>query len=181
MVELPPQSEAPLADEGRDRCTSRPAVQGPGQGGWVAQNAATGVPGRSRRVGPLRSTIRQGHEARGRLPWDELRIDGHLRRMRSAPDSRVGRLRQEVPGTAAARRMDPCPSGWSSWCDNSRDRDRLFARLPLEGTAGSALTPLSQARESAGLSREGRVERSENHPRVQAVLRKRVRRNTCDC
>jgi hypothetical protein len=125
----------------------------------LARWVATRVQGRSRRMGLRSVATRQGHERPARLRWDELRADGHLRRMWSAPEHPPGRLRQEVPRPAATGRMDPCPSGWGTGDGDSRDRDRLFARLPLEGATDPPRTPRSTARAAAsrGLSPEGRV------------------------
>jgi hypothetical protein len=105
----------------------------------------------------LRTVVtRQGHEGPVRRRWDELRVGGHLRRMRSASEHPAGRLRQKVPRPAAAGRMDPCPSGWSSGDGDSRDRDCLFARVPLEGASDPPRTPPWQARgtKSRGISQK---------------------------
>jgi hypothetical protein len=100
-----------------------------------------------RRKGERRSVLtRHGHEDPRRLPLHGLRVDGHLRPMRSAPDVPGQRLRKEVRRPAAAGRMDPGSSGGTSGDGHSRDRDRVFARLPLEGATELPRTPHSPAR-----------------------------------
>ncbi len=149
----------PFLKAGRDRVVGRRRCRISDLCDGSVLRAATRARGRFGRASSLRPVRRQGLEDPGGRPRRDLRGNSRLRRMRGAPEAAIprGRLRQEVCRSAAAGRMDPRPSGWSTGHGDSRDRNRLFSCVPLERAADAPRSPRQIARGAAsrGSARTG--------------------------
>lgn len=102
-----------------------------------------------------------------------LRVDRHLRRVRNAPHRPDRDFSRQVSQQAATEGMDPRSRGWATRGDHSRDRRRLLARLPREGSTDLARTSHSITREidvwwlrqtRAGRRLNGSVDRGHAEP-----------------